>query len=199
MHIAGVDEAGRGPLAGPVVAAAVILPEGCHLPGLADSKTLAPARRRHLYDLIVECAVGTGVGIADARVVDRENVLRATHLAMREAIGDLDPPADFLLVDGRGLPGSRTPQRAVVGGDGLCASIAAASIVAKVVRDREMVNLHERYPDYGFASHKGYPTPEHLARLREIGPCPEHRTTFGPVRESLQSRLQFGHQDGCSP
>jgi ribonuclease HII len=198
-RVAGVDEAGRGTLAGPVVAAAVIFPPACRLEGLADSKTLRPAVRERLYDLIREHAICTGVGVADARTVDRENVLGATHLAMRQAIAQLYPPADFLLVDGRGLPAALAPQRAIVGGDGSCASIAAASIVAKVVRDRMMTDLDDRFPGYGFVEHKGYATQQHLSRLRELGPCAEHRTTFAPVRAVLQSRLPFASQSDGTP
>ncbi len=199
VRVAGVDEAGRGTLAGPVVAAAVILPPRCRLRGLADSKVLRPAERERLFDLIGSRAVCVGTGVADAGTVDRENVLGATHLAMQEAIARLDPPADFLLVDGRGLPGALLPQRAVVGGDGLCASIAAASIVAKVVRDRRMSELDALYPGYGFVAHKGYATRQHLARLRELGPCPEHRATFAPVRAVVQRPLPIGPWDDCAP
>lgn len=189
IHIAGLDEAGRGPLAGPVVAAAAVLPPRCRLPGVADSKLLSAARRERLHDLIMERARRVGIGIAEARTVDRLNVLAATHIAMQAAIEQLDPPPELLLIDGRGLPGARIPQRAVVGGDRICASIAAASILAKVVRDRLMMKLDARYPGYGFGSHKGYATREHLARLAELGPCPEHRLTFAPVRALVQNRL----------
>jgi len=190
--IAGVDEAGRGPLAGPVVAAAAILPLRRRLPGLADSKLLSAAARERLFELIRRQAVSIGIGVAEARLVDRLNVLRATYQAMREAIAQLEPCPELVLVDGRGLPEAPTPQRGIVGGDRVCGSIAAASIVAKVVRDRLMAELEQRYPGYGFARHKGYATPYHLARLRELGPCPEHRLTFAPVREVLQGRLGLG-------
>ncbi len=189
--IAGVDEAGRGPLAGPVVAASVMLPVDCRLRGLADSKVLTEAARERLFGMIHEQAVSVGVGIVDARTVDRLNVLRATQLAMREAIGKLSPAPDVLLVDGRMLPGVTGPQRAIVGGDGRCACIAAASIVAKVVRDRLMKEVGERYPEYGFGRHKGYATREHVACLREFGPCPEHRRSFEPVRAVVQGCLPF--------
>ena len=192
-HIAGVDEAGRGPLAGPVVAAAAILPPRCRLPGLADSKLLSAVRRERLYDLITGRALRIGIGLAEAGTVDRLNVLTATHAAMQAAIEQLDPPPELLLVDGRGLPGARIPQRAIVGGDRMCASIAAASILAKVVRDRLMMELDERYPEYGFGKHKGYATREHLARLAELGPCPEHRLSFAPVRAAVQTRLPLSH------
>lgn len=188
-YIAGMDEAGRGPLAGPVVAAAAILPIPCRLPGLADSKLLRAAARERLFELIQREAVSIGIGVAEARLVDRLNVLRATYLAMRQAIAQLEPRPELVLVDGRGLPGTPVPERAVLRGDRLCGSIAAASIVAKVVRDRLMAELEERYPGYGFGRHKGYATAYHLARLCELGPCPEHRLSFAPVRAALQGRL----------
>ncbi len=191
VRIAGVDEAGRGPIAGPVVAAAAIFDGCCRLPGLADSKLVKPADRERLFDLIYRKAVCVGVGIADARMVDRLNVLKATHFAMSEAIRQLEPTPDLLIVDGRGLPGAALPQRAIVGGDRTCASIAAASIVAKVVRDRMMVELDEMYPGYAFGQHKGYGTREHLARLMELGPCPEHRRSFAPVAAAQQGRLSL--------
>jgi ribonuclease HII len=190
--IAGVDEAGRGPLAGPVIAAAAMLPPRCRLPGLHDSKLLAPAERERLYELIRKRAIAIGVGISDAKMVDRLNVLEATHWAMREAVEQLDPQPDLLLVDGRRVPGLPVRHRAVVGGDGLCASIAAASIVAKVLRDRMMAELDALYPGYGFREHKGYGTKEHQKRLLELGPCPEHRMSFAPLRDLAQGRLELG-------
>jgi len=199
VRIAGVDEAGRGPIAGPVVAAAAIFDGCCRLPGLADSKLVKPADRERLFDLIYRKAVCVGVGIADARMVDRLNVLKATHVAMSEAIRQLEPTPDLLIVDGRGLPGAAFPQRAIVGGDRTCASIAAASIVAKVVRDRMMVELDEMYPGYAFGRHKGYGTREHLARLRELGPCPEHRRSFAPVAAAWQGRLSLESEPTPAP
>jgi len=199
VRIAGVDEAGRGPIAGPVVAAAAIFDGCCRLPGLADSKLVKPADRERLFDLIYRKAVCVGVGIADSRMVDRLNVLQATHFAMSEAIRQLQPTPDLLIVDGRGLPGATLPQRAIVGGDRTCASIAAASIVAKVVRDRMMVELNEMYPGYGFGRHKGYGTREHLARLMELGPCPEHRRSFAPVAAARQGRLPLESQRTPAP
>jgi ribonuclease HII len=193
-RIAGVDEAGRGPLAGPVVAAAAVLPWRCRLPGLHDSKRLTAAERERLYDLIMRRALSIGVGLADARMVDRLNVLEATRLAMREAVDQLGAQPDLVLVDGRELLDLAVPQQAIVGGDRLCASIAAASIVAKVVRDRMMRELDELYPDYGFARHKGYGTREHQAKLVELGPCPEHRRSFAPVRELRQRLLPLAEQ-----
>jgi ribonuclease HII len=181
-----VDEAGRGPLAGPVVAAAVILPDDFDLPGVNDSKALPPRVREALYDRIGLTAITIGVGVVAPEVIDEVNILQATHRAMREAIAQCRPQPELLLVDGRALPQALCPQEAVVGGDATCACVAAASIVAKVTRDRLMVELDRRYPGYGFARHKGYPTPEHLARLAELGPCPEHRRSFGPVRALLE-------------
>jgi ribonuclease HII len=188
-RIAGVDEAGRGPLAGPVVAAAAILPRRCRLPGLHDSKLLTRGDRERLYALIRKRAIAVGVGIADAKMVDRLNILEATRWAMTEAVEQLDLEPDLLLVDGRELPFHPGPQRAIVRGDRLCASIAAASIVAKVLRDRMMDELDGLYPQYGFAQHKGYATRLHHAKLLELGACPEHRLSFAPVRDLLQGRL----------
>ena len=199
LRIAGVDEAGRGSIAGPVVAAAAIFDGSCRLPGLADSKLVKPADRERLFDLIHRKAVSVGVGIADARMVDRLNVLKATHFAMSEAIRQLEPRPDLLIVDGRGLPGAALPQRAIVGGDRTCASIAAASIVAKVTRDRMMLELNEMYPGYGFGRHKGYGTREHLARLMELGPCPEHRRSFAPVAAARQGRLPLESEPTPAP
>ena len=196
VHIAGVDEAGRGTLAGPVVAAAVMLPAGCRLPGLADSKRLTARQRERLFGMIQRKALCVGVGAAEAEVVDQLNVLRATHLAMREAISQLAPPPEMLLVDGRRLPGAPVSQRALVGGDRLCGSIAAASIIAKVTRDRVMMGIDARYPGYGFARHKGYGTREHLCRLRELGPCPVHRLTFAPLRALRQASLPLADEEG---
>ncbi len=192
LYIAGVDEAGCGPIAGPVVAAAVVFSGRRRLPGLADSKLTRPADRERLFHLIHEKAVALGVGIVDARSVDRLNILAAARVAMMEAVRGLDPRPDLLLIDGRGCPGAPIPQRAVVKGDRTCACIAAASIIAKVTRDRIMDELDERYPGYGFRRHKGYGTPEHLERLIELGPCSEHRQSFAPVRAARQGRLLDG-------
>ena len=199
VHIAGVDEAGCGPIAGPVVAAAVVFSRRHRLPGLADSKLTKPADRERLFGLIQQKAVSVGVGIVDARRVDRLNILAAARWAMMEAIGRLSPCPDLLLVDGRGVPGAAIPQRAIVKGDRTCACIAAASIIAKVTRDRLMVELDARYPGYGFARHKGYGTREHLARLVELGPCREHRRSFAPVREATQGRLLLERPDEYAP
>ena len=184
--IAGVDEAGRGPLAGPVVAAAVVLPPAPALPGLADSKTLAAPRRAALAERIRGQALGWALGQANANEIDRLNVLEATLLAMRRALFGLAAlrlVPDLALIDGNRCPaGLPYPARAVVRGDAEVPAISAASILAKVYRDREMERLGRRWPRYGFAGHKGYPTPAHLGRIRRFGPCPIHRRTFGPVR-----------------
>ncbi len=180
--VAGVDEAGRGPLAGPVVAAAVILPRRCWLPRLDDSKQVAEPERERLYEAILDRALGVGVGCATAHEIDALNILGATRLAMARAITALSPRPDFLLIDAVSLPAVPVPQRAIVKGDGLSVSIAAASIVAKVTRDRIMAQHHRRYPQYNFHLHKGYPTPEHLNLLAVHGPCVLHRRSFGPVR-----------------
>ena len=187
--IAGLDEAGRGPLAGPVVAAAVILPRRCSLPGLTDSKLLPRLERERLYREILKRAVGVGIGEASSAEIDRVNVLEATRLAMVRALAGLHPPADCLLLDALTLPSVSLPQRAIVKGDRLVSSIAAASIVAKVTRDRLMAGVFEaEFPGYGFASHKGYGTAAHLAALKEHGPCDIHRSSFRPVREALFQR-----------
>lgn len=180
--LAGVDEAGRGPLAGPVVAAAVILPVSAYIPGLDDSKRLPPTRRAALYDAIKEKALAWAVGLATAEEIDANNIRKATFLAMSRAVGRLKIRPALVLVDGFAVEGLGLPQEPVVGGDGKCASIAAASVLAKVFRDRLMEVYHRLYPAYGFNRHKGYPTPAHLAALAEHGPCPIHRKTFRPVR-----------------
>ncbi len=178
--VAGVDEAGRGPLAGPVIAAAVVLPARPLLCGLDDSKRLLPAERERLDREIRACAVALAVGEASVEEIDRLNIVHATRLAMRRAVDALAPAPGVLLIDGRErLPDARA-QAAITGGDGRCACIAAASIVAKVARDRLMHALHEAFPEYGFARHKGYATSEHLAALARHGPCPAHRRAFLP-------------------
>ncbi|MFO8045226.1 MAG: ribonuclease HII [Halomonas sp.] len=184
-RLAGVDEVGRGPLVGAVVAAAVILDPCRAISGLADSKMLS-ARRREALDLeIREGALAFAVAEASAIEVDELNIFHATHLAMRRAIDALAPAAEYLLVDGNRLPGHHVPGQAVVKGDARHPAIAAASILAKVARDAQMVALDARHPEYGFARHKGYPTREHLAALERLGPLPEHRRSFGPVKRQL--------------
>jgi ribonuclease HII len=180
-RVAGLDEAGRGPLAGPVVAAAVILPRRCLFQGLNDSKLVAEPDRERLYGDIIERALGVGIGLASEREIDALNILEATKLAMRRAIQALAPLPDFLLIDALFLPSVPLPQRPIIKGDGLSVSIAAASIMAKVTRDRLMRDYHRRYPQYNFQSHKGYSTAEHLRLLEEYGPCEIHRRHFRPV------------------
>jgi ribonuclease HII len=187
--IAGVDEAGRGPLAGPVVAAAVILPPTTPIPGLADSKTLSEERRVELFRAVRERALAVGVGWASSGQVDRLNILRATHRAMRDAVRRLHHPPVHILVDGLPVASLGADHTAIVKGDSSCACICAASIVAKVLRDRLMVRLARRYPMYGFERNKGYPTAEHCAALALSGPCVHHRRSFAPVREALAGRL----------
>ncbi|PID73993.1 MAG: ribonuclease HII [Desulfobacterales bacterium] len=211
--VCGVDEAGRGPLAGPVVSAAVIFrdcPDSLADAGLTDSKKCTPRARERLYSHIRETALAVGLGLASPEQIDRENILRASLMSMAEAVRGLksaggnlvdddlkNPPhdslwPDFLLVDGRfTIPGLDLPQAAIIKGDARSLSIAAASIIAKVERDRLMAAAHEAYPQYGFDRHKGYPTKAHRAAIREYGPCPLHRRTFKGVREFFPSPL-FG-------
>ena len=184
--IAGVDEAGRGPLAGPVVAAAVILPKGSFLSGLDDSKKLSPQKREEIFLGIWREAGAVGVGVVSEVTIDRINILQATYLAMRQAVSELKVSPDYLLVDGMTVPGLDTPQLAIVSGDSLSISVAAASIVAKVTRDRIMAEKDKRFPQYGFAKHKGYGTKGHLRALGEYGVSPLHRRSFRPVKEHLK-------------
>lgn len=181
LRVAGVDEAGRAPLAGPVVAAAVIIAPDRRIPRLADSKLLRPERREELFALIHERALAVGVGIVDHETIDRINILEATRRAMTAAVAGLAVAPDFVITDFVALPSLSCPQRNLVDGDVRCASVAAASIVAKVTRDRLMVELDRQFPAYGFAHHKGYPTAVHLAALDRYGPCPIHRRTFAGV------------------
>lgn len=183
--LAGVDEVGRGPLAGDVVAAAVILDPERPIDGLADSKVLTQRRREALCELIVETALAWAVGRASVAEIDSINILQASMLAMERAVDALSEVPEFVLVDGNRCPGWHYRSASVVGGDGTVAAISAASIVAKVTRDREMCALDERYPGYGFARHKGYGTAVHLEALRRLGACEIHRRSFAPVRELL--------------
>jgi ribonuclease HII len=176
--VCGVDEAGRGPLAGPVCAAAVILPPGLQLPGLDDSKKLTAKRREILFDRICEEAVSFGIAFATVEEIGERNILHAAMLAMDRAVRQLDPSPALALIDGNCSRGIEAPCLCVVGGDGKCAAVAAASILAKVSRDRVMTELALRHPQYGFDVHKGYGTAAHIAALREFGPCPEHRPSF---------------------
>ncbi len=185
--IAGVDEAGRGPLAGPVMAAAVILDPQRPIAGLDDSKKLSAARREQLAVQIRERSLAWCVASASVREIDELNILRATLLAMERAVAGLSIVPEHILIDGNQVPaGLRGRAEALIGGDGRDASIAAASILAKTSRDAWCLALHEQYPDYGFASHKGYGSALHLARLRQLGPLPEHRRSFAPVRALLE-------------
>lgn len=191
-RICGVDEAGRGPLAGPVVAAAVVLSPEIEIEGLADSKKLSPARRDEVFRRIIDLGLPCAVGIIDHKTIDTINILQASLRAMRKAVMDLDPKPDVVLVDGNILiPNLAQPQYAVVSGDRLCRAISAASIIAKVTRDRIMNRYQELYPRFSFATHKGYPTAEHLAELRRYGPCDIHRLTFRPVAELVNQYALF--------
>ena len=176
--VCGCDEAGRGPLAGPVVAAAVILPRGCDIPGLNDSKKLSEKKRDALFDVICEKAMAYAIAEASPAEIDEINILNASMLAMRRAVEALGTPADFALIDGNTSRGFAIPTQTVVGGDAKSPSIAAASILAKVTRDRMCADMDAEYPQYGFAKHKGYPTKAHMDAVREFGPSPIHRTTF---------------------
>ncbi len=187
--VAGVDEAGRGPLAGPVVAAAVILDDPHHIKGLRDSKTLGPATRERLALEVRAKALCCSVAQASVEEIDCLNILQATLLAMRRAVEGLRLVPARVLVDGNRLPLLRMPAEAIVRGDSRVAAISAASIIAKVHRDSLLVALHEQHPAYGFAVHKGYPTPEHLAALRRHGACVAHRRSFQPVRSVLEGAL----------
>ncbi len=189
QRVAGVDEAGRGPLAGPVVVAAVILPPDFWLDGLNDSKQVREETRERLYVEIRAQAVAMAVAIVPVDIIDTLNILQATYRGMRAALSALIPAPDIALIDGWALPDAPVAQRHLIGGDGRSASIAAASILAKVQRDHVMVALAARYPGYGFDKHKGYATAEHLQALRRLGPCPEHRRSFAPVQACAQGEL----------
>jgi ribonuclease HII len=191
MLVAGVDEAGRGPLAGPVVIAAVILDTRRPIDGLDDSKKLTEAKREALFPLIVERAIAYSVIVVEREEIDRINIFQATMVGMARAVVGLTPAATEALIDGNQLPkGLPCPARAIIGGDALEPAISAASILAKVSRDRLMVTMDTHYPGYGFAEHKGYSTPGHLAALQRLGPCAEHRRSFAPVKLMLdQGRL----------
>jgi ribonuclease HII len=175
--VCGIDEAGRGPLAGPVFAAAVVLPRECVIEGLDDSKKLSEKKRERLFDMITEKAVCYGIAFADEKEIDEINILQATYLAMKRAVEKLGT-VDLALVDGNGIPPLGIPSRAIVKGDATCASIAAASVLAKVSRDRYMAELHLKYPQYQFIKHKGYGTKLHYEMIREHGISPVHRKSF---------------------
>jgi len=184
-RIAGLDEAGRGALAGPVVAAAVVLPLNADFPWLnrvRDSKLLSPKTRESLFEMMNQSCIEIGTGIVAPHIIDAVNILNATKKAMKLALEQLQNQPDFLLIDAVILPGIRTPQKGIIKGDRLCLSISCASIVAKVTRDRIMMELDVKYPQYGFYNHKGYGTKEHLACLQSYGSCKVHRMTFAPVK-----------------
>jgi ribonuclease HII len=187
--IAGVDEVGRGALAGPVVAAAVILPCGIKAPWLdqiKDSKQLRPAKRELLFQNIHQIAISIGISLAPPEVIDTYGIIKATQLAMKLAIDQLSPPPESLLIDYMRLPEVPLPQKGIINGDRLCFSIACASIMAKVTRDRLMIDFDRTYPGYGLAQHKGYGTEEHLSCLCHLGPCPIHRRSFRPIRDIIE-------------
>ena len=192
QRIAGIDEVGRGALAGPVVAAAVILPDNVDAPWrdqVRDSKLLSPAMRELLFPHIYEAAISVGVGIVQPEVIDARGIVKATRLAMKLAIDQLSPPPECLLIDYMHLPEVRLPQKGITDGDCLCFSIACASIIAKVSRDRLMIQLDEIYPGYGLAQHKGYCTEKHSSCLYRLGPTPIHRQSFHPVKDIIQGCL----------
>ena len=178
VHVCGVDEAGRGPLAGPVYAAAVILPPDVRIEGLNDSKKLTEKKREALFPVICETAASFSIAFADEKEIDAYNILQATYLAMRRAVEGLDVPADYALIDGNRMPPLVIAGETIIKCDAVCQSIAAASVLAKVSRDRFMLEMDAQYPQYGFSKHKGYGTKEHYAALREFGPSPIHRLTF---------------------
>ena len=178
VHVCGVDEAGRGPLAGPVYAAAVILPPDVRIEGLNDSKKLTEKKREALFPVICETATSFSIAFADEKEIDAYNILQATYLAMRRAVEGLNVPADYALIDGNRMPPLVIAGETIIKGDAVCQSIAAASVLAKVSRDRFMLEMDAKYPQYGFSKHKGYGTKEHYAALREFGPSPIHRLTF---------------------
>ena len=186
--VAGIDEAGRGPLAGPVTAAAVILPRGYGHPDLDDSKKLTERRREEIFEEIVaDEDICWGLGMADVEEIAEINILRATHLAMERAVAELSRQPAYCLIDGRDVPGFPHPSRGVVKGDGISLSIAAASVIAKVSRDRWMREAAAEFPEFGFEKHKGYGTKAHLAALRTHGPCRIHRKTFQPILDLMQA------------
>jgi ribonuclease HII len=189
-RIAGLDEAGRGPLAGPVVAAAVVLPDTLLIPGLTDSKQVPEPERERLFEIIKLQAICFGVGIADVHTIDEVNIYQATIIAMERALQSLTPQPDYLLLDAITLPRVALPQKPIIKGDCRSHSIAAASILAKVTRDRMMLELHDKFPCYHFHRHKGYGTKEHFALLRKHGPCEAHRKSFSPVAALLRGDVQ---------
>jgi len=177
-YVAGIDEAGRGPLAGPVVAACVMLPENCLIEGVNDSKKLSASKREKLYEIIMEKAISVGVGIVDEKTIDEINILNAAKLAMKKAVEQVAPAPELLLIDALELSDLYIPQKSIIKGDATCFSIAAASIIAKVTRDRMLDELDDMYPVYGFKKHKGYGTAQHIDAIKKYGICPIHRISF---------------------
>jgi ribonuclease HII len=189
-RIAGLDEAGRGPLAGPVVAAAVVLPPDLLIPGVTDSKQVPEPERERLYDVIRGQAICYGIGVVDERTIDEVNIYQATIIAMERALQALSPQPDYLLLDAMTLPRISIPQKSLIKGDCRSHSIAAASILAKVTRDRLMCDLHKKFPQYNFERHKGYGTKEHIALIQQYGPCDAHRKSFNPVAAMLRGDVR---------
>lgn len=189
-HIAGVDEAGRGPLAGPVVAAACSMPEHTLIPGINDSKKLTPKQRLTLFNILTTHPnINFGIGIVSPKEIDRINILQATIVAMNQAIDNLTKKPEFLLVDGLQIPSHPIPNRKIIKGDSRCYLIAAASIIAKETRDKLMLEYHEKWPQYGFDKHKGYGTQQHRNNIQQHGPCPIHRMTFEPLKSLFSPDL----------
>lgn len=182
--IAGTDEVGRGPLVGPVVAAAVILPKNYQLDGLNDSKKLSEKKRDKFYDIIMEDAISVGIGIIDEKIIDKVNIYEASRMAMIEAIRKLDVKPEYVLTDAMPMD-IDIPSKSIIHGDALSLSIAAASVIAKVTRDRMMIELDEKYPMYGFAKHKGYPTKEHIANVMKYGVLDNYRLTYKPIKDLI--------------
>lgn len=188
-YVAGLDEAGRGPLAGPVVAAAVMFPRGTWIEGVDDSKKIRPKRREELFEIITEQALSVGIGIISHTIIDQVNIYQATGQAMTEAASRLSPLPQHLLIDGRAFHGAGIPSTSIIDGDAKCFSIAAASIIAKVTRDQLMVQFDQQFPQYGFAKHKGYGTKEHYEALRKLGPCEIHRRSFRLYHQPAEKTL----------
>ncbi len=190
--IAGVDEVGRGPLVGPVVAAGVILPQNYSLPGLNDSKKLSAKKRATLFPVIMQEAISVGIGVVDHQVIDQINIYEASRLAMMKAIADLKVAPEYILTDAMPLKNISIPFQSIIHGDALSASIAAASIIAKVTRDEMMIELDQAHPEYGFKRHKGYPTKEHLANLKRLGPLSNYRFTYKPICDLIKKDESSG-------
>lgn len=185
--IGGVDEAGRGPLVGPVVASCVILPKNYNLPGLIDSKQLSEKKRDYYFDIIMKDAISVGIGVVDAKTIDKINILEASRLAMKLAIDDMDVKPEYVLSDAMKLTNIEIPYKDIIHGDALSLSIAAGSVIAKVIRDRMLYELDKKHPEYGFAKHKGYPTKAHLEAIKKYGLFEDYRFTYKPIRDLINS------------